>query len=369
MVIPYTRHTIDEADIAAVTDVLCGKWLTQGGVVAEFEAALAGYVEAEHAVAFSSGTAALHAAAFATGLAVGRRAVTSSLTFAASANCARYVGADVEFIDVDPHTLNMDLTLLPSAVDALIVVHYAGYPVPLARLKGRPPILIEDAAHALGATTPDGPVGNCAKSDVSVFSFHPTKVITTAEGGAATTNSSELAERMRVFRNHGIIRDDTAPSWKYSLDTVGYNYRLSDLHAALGLSQLRKIDEWLTQRSELAHYYSTMLQEVSVDSPAWPDEDWRHAWHLYPVRVDNRNQVFDHMRASGINVQVHYVPLHTQPTFHRPGQRPLPVCESAGERIMSLPLFPGLTRQEQDFVISTLQAAIEASSPGAKENR
>jgi perosamine synthetase len=361
--IPYGRQLVDDDDVAAVVEVLRGDWLTQGPHVARFERALAERVEAGHAVAFSSGTAALHAAAAATGLGPGASMVTSPLSFVASANCGRYVGAEVGFVDVHPATLNLDPAAVPAGVGALVAVHYAGLPVDLARLAHRPPVVIEDAAHALGAATADGPVGNCARSDVCVFSFHPVKSITTGEGGAVTTNSAELAERLRRFRSHGVDRRPERGGWVYEVTSLGYNLRLTDLQAALGTSQLGKLDRFVARREELAARYDRLLAEAGlpvVVPPAAPP-GWRHARHLYPVRLHGRAQVFAALRAAGIGVQVHYVPIYRHPLWAAagPAER-FPATEAAYARLLSLPLHPGLTDAEQDRVVGTLAAAMAA---------
>jgi dTDP-4-amino-4,6-dideoxygalactose transaminase len=241
-VIPYGRQCIDDDDVEAVVKVLRGDFLTQGPMVEHFEEQLAATVEARYAVAFSNGTAALHAACAAAGLGAGDLVVTTPLTFVASANCARYVGASVDFVDIEPGTLNLDPSLVPAHADALVAVHFAGLPVALDRLAHRPRVVLEDAAHAIGARTPDGPVGNGAHSDMTTFSFHPVKTVTTGEGGAVTTNDPALAERLRRFRSHGVVHKPEQGGWYYEVETLGFNYRLTDLHAALGASQLTKLD-------------------------------------------------------------------------------------------------------------------------------
>jgi UDP-4-amino-4,6-dideoxy-N-acetyl-beta-L-altrosamine transaminase len=351
-VIPYGHQSIDDDDVAAVVEVLRSEWLTQGPKVAEFEEHLAETVGARHAVAFSSGTAALHGACVAAGIGPGDHVVTSPLTFAASANCARYVGASVGFLDIDPDTLNLDPTRVP-ACDALVAVHYAGLPVDLAALPERPRVVIEDAAHALGATTPDGPVGNCARSDLCCFSFHPVKTITTGEGGAVTTNDAALAERLRTFRHHGIRPTPTAGAWAYDIDTPGYNFRLTDIQAALGTSQLRKLGAFVARRNELAARYRSQLRDLPVELPPGAPEGSRHAYHLFPVRVAERRRVFDGLRAAGIGVQVHYVPIYR---FHAYCDDPAryPSTESAAAQLISLPMYSGLTDAQQDRVVDTL---------------
>lgn len=355
--IPYGRQSVDQADIDAVIEVLRGDWLTQGPFVTKFEDDLCRITGAVHAVAFSSGTAALHGAAFAAGLGPGKLVATPALTFAASANCARYVGAEVTFIDIDAATLNLDVTAVPPGVDALVAVHYAGLPVDLSQLSERPPVVIEDAAHALGATTANGPVGNCALSDMCAFSFHPVKHVTTGEGGAVTTNDPDLAERLRTFRHHGIRRRPEKGAWYYEIETVGYNYRLTDIQAALGSSQLRKLERFVTRRNQLAARYDDLLSELPIRPAPRARVGARHAYHLYPVRVAERRRVFDGLRSAGIGAQVHYVPVHHHPAYESvPAQ--LPCTDAAYEGLISLPMYPDLTDEQQDGVVAVLQGLV-----------
>jgi UDP-4-amino-4,6-dideoxy-N-acetyl-beta-L-altrosamine transaminase len=359
-VIPYGHQSIDDDDIAAVVGVLKGDWLTQGPHVAEFEEALADRVEARFAVAFSSGTAALHGAAAAAELGPGDVVATSPLSFAASATCARYVGATPTFVDIDPATLNLNLAAIPAECTAVVAVHYAGLPVDLSKLVRRPPVVIEDAAHAIGALTPDGPVGNCAHSDMCMFSFHPVKTITTGEGGAVTTNSPELAERLRRFRNHEIVPKHDEGGWFYEIAQLGFNYRMTDLQAALGTSQLGKLDRFVKRRNELAAGYRELLVDLPVVLPPVAPAGWRHGYHLFPVQVPERRAVFDRVRASGIGVQVHYVPIYRHPLYADLGLSPddYPNTERVYSGLLSLPLFPDLTEDEQDAVVAALEAAL-----------
>lgn len=354
--IPYGRQAIDDDDVAAVVGTLRGDWLTQGPAIERFEAAIVEATGARHAVAFSNGTAALHGAVAAAGLGPGDVVTTSPLTFMASANCARYVGAGVALVDIDPTTFNLDPERLDRNVDALVAVHYAGLPIDLSALRHRPRVLIEDAAHALGASTPDGPVGNCARSDMCCFSFHPVKPVTTAEGGAVTTNSDELAIALRRFRSHGIVPRHELGGWYYEIDSLGYNYRLTDIQAALGASQMRKLDRFIDRRNELASRYDARLGGLAcVTAPRAPAGS-RHGYHLYVVQVERRAEVFAALRERGVGVQVHYVPVHHHPISRDAILPPtgLPNCDRVYDQILSLPIHPSLGDDEQDRVVAAL---------------
>lgn len=357
VVISYGRQLLDEDDIAAVVAVLRGDWLTQGPAVEKFEQSLAHAVEAPYAVVFSSATAGLHAALAVAEIGAGDVVATSSLSFVASANCARYLGATPAFVDVDPGTLNLRPDKVPADVAALVAVHYAGLPVDLSALHGRPPVIVEDAAHALGAITPDGPVGNCARSDMCVFSFHPVKAITTGEGGAVTTRSRALADALRRFRSHGIVRVPEKGGWYYQVAGLGYNYRLTDVQSALGQSQLSKLEGFLARRAELAQRYDALLADLPVTLPPVAPSGTRHAHHLYAVRIRDRRRVYDGLRERGIVPQVHYVPIHHHPAFAGLGftVEHLPETERAYEQLLSLPLHPGLTNEDQDLVVDILK--------------
>lgn len=358
--IPYGRQSVSEDDIAAVVAVLRGDWLTQGPAVEAFEARLCEVTGAKYAVAFANGTAALHGAAAAAGLGKGDIVGTSSLTFSASAACARYVGAEATLLDIDPATLNVDPAAVPADLDGLVAVHYAGLPVDLGALAHRPRVLIEDGAHALGALTPDGPVGSCARSDMCCLSFHPVKPITTGEGGAVTTNDESLADKLRRFRHHGIDRKPEHGEWYYEISELGYNYRLTDIQAALGSSQLDRLDQFIDRRNAIAARYRVALASLPVELPPAAAEGWRHGYHIFPIRVDQRRRVFDGLRASGIGVQVHYVPLHRQPVYADLGFEPddLPEAESAYQRLISLPMHPSLTDDDQTRVIDVLASLV-----------
>ncbi len=341
--------------------MLRGDWLTQGPTIAAFEEAVAESVGARHGVAFSSGTAALHAAMIAACIGPGAVVTTSPLTFVASANCARYVGADVALVDIDPRTLLMDLDAVPATgCDALVAVHYAGLPLDLSTLTRRPRVVIEDAAHALGAITPDGPVGNCAHSDMCMFSFHPVKHITTGEGGMITTNSAETAEKLRRARNHGLVPKPEVGGWYYEVEDTGFNYRMTDIQAALGCSQLSRLAGFVERRNKLAERYRHMLAGLPVQLPEAAAPGALHAYHLFPVRVDGRDEVYRQLRDRGIGVQVHYVPVHHHPVFAHlaPGGAGFPEADRAYQRLLSLPLFPGLSELDQDRVVEELSAAL-----------
>jgi UDP-4-amino-4,6-dideoxy-N-acetyl-beta-L-altrosamine transaminase len=359
-VITYGRQAIDDDDIAAVVETLRGDWLTQGPAIERFEAALVAATGARHAVAFCNGTAALHGAVAAAGLGPGDVVTTSPLTFIASANCARYVGAGVALVDIDPATYNIDVARIDPSVDALVAVHYAGLPVDLAALAHRPRVLIEDAAHALGAMTPDGPVGNCARSDMCCFSFHPVKPVTTAEGGAVTTNSDELAASLRRFRSHGIVAHHERGGWYYEVESLGYNYRLTDVQAALGVSQMRKLERFISRRNEIAARYDELLADLPCSTPPHAPSGARHGYHLYAVQVDRRAEVFAALRARSIGVQVHYVPVHHHPISHETlvPEGGLPHCDRVYERLLSLPIHPSLTDGDQDRVVAAVREVL-----------
>jgi dTDP-4-amino-4,6-dideoxygalactose transaminase len=360
-VIPYGRQSVDDDDIAAVVEVLRGDYLTQGPTLNRFEEAIAERTDARHAVAFANGTAALHGAVAVAGLGPGDVVATSPLTFMASANCARYVGATVELVDISADTWNIDLRQVRHGLDGLVAVHYAGLPVDLRDLSNRPRIVIEDAAHALGAQTPSGPVGNCAHSDMCCFSFHPVKPVTTGEGGVVTTNSDEHAEALRRFRSHGIVRRPGKPGWHYEIAEIGFNYRLTDIGAALGISQLRKLTRFIDRRNEIAELYRELLRAIDgVALPPAAPTGFRHAYHLFPVWVADRHRVFDELHANGIRAQVHYVPIHHHPISADIAQRAvdLPVCEQVYEGLLSLPMYPALTDDQVRFVTRVLVEAL-----------
>lgn len=368
--ISYGRHNIDEEDIATVVEVLRGDWLTQGPKIEMFERAVSEYARAEHAVAFSSGTAALHGAAWAAGLGSEDIVHTTPLTFIATVNAARYVGATAELIDIDINTWNLNLSLLPEYSDAVLPVHYAGLPLDLApeRWIKKPKVVIEDASHALGSKTPEGPVGNCAHSEMVCFSFHPVKPITTGEGGMVTTNNHELAERLRRFRSHGIVRKPQHGEWYYEVEELGYNYRMTDIQAALGLSQMKKLERYIERRNELATQYRELLRGLPLQLPPSASKGFLHGYHLFAVLVPDRMRVFSELRSKGIGVQVHYVPVHHHPTFKSIKQIPsgLSVSEHVYSQVLSLPMHPGLTKADLSQVVEALEQALSSTGDSSR---
>jgi UDP-4-amino-4,6-dideoxy-N-acetyl-beta-L-altrosamine transaminase len=380
--IPYGRQHITPEDIAAVTAVLQSDFLTQGPAIPRFEQAVASQVGARHAVAVNSATAALHIACLALELGPGDVLWTVPNTFVASANCARYCGADVDFVDIDPRTWNLSLPLLREKLaqtrragtrlpKIVVPVHFAGQPTDqeeiqaLSREYGFK--VIEDASHAIGASRHGEKAGSCRWSDIVIFSFHPVKIITTGEGGLALTNNPVWAERMATLRTHGITRDPARftrrdeGAWHYEQQSLGLNYRLTDLQAALGSSQLTRLEEYVARRNELAAHYDTALAGLPVRRPFVAPGN-RSAWHLYPVRVDatRRRSVFDAMRAAGIGVNVHYTPVHLQPYYRQLGFAPgcCPEAEAHGAEVVTLPLHPLLTAADQARVVDELRAAL-----------
>jgi perosamine synthetase len=368
--LPYGRQWVDEDDIEAVVQVLRSDWLTTGPSVAAFEAAFAGQVGAKHAVALSSGTAALHAAAFAAGVEPGDEVIVPPMTFAASANCVRYQGGTVVFADVRPDTLALDPAKMEAAITsrtkAIVTVDYAGQPSDLDELMAVAErhnlTVIEDGCHALGATYRGRRVGTLAH--LTAFSLHPVKHITTGEGGVVTTDSPELAERMRLFRNHGITTDhrqrEATGSWFYKMEVLGWNYRLTDFQCALGMSQLRKLPKWIARRREIAARYTAALAASPELEVPVTLSDREPAWHLYVIRLNldrlrvGRAEVFRALRAENIGVNVHYIPVPWHPYYRRMGyvKGRWPVAEGAYERLVSLPIFPGLTAEDVEGVIA-----------------
>jgi len=383
--IPYGRQQIGEEDVQAVVDVLRSNFLTQGPAVPAFERAVAARCGAAHAVAANSATSALHLACMALGVGTGDVVWTSPITFVASANCARYCGAAVDFVDIDPRTYNMSASALGEKLaraekadrlpKVVIPVHLTGQSCDmeaigvLARRYGFR--VIEDASHAIGGTYRGAPIGNCRYSDITVFSFHPVKIITTGEGGLATTNDPALARRMDLLRSHGITRDAAEMTrepdgpWYYQQVALGFNYRMTDIQAALGRSQLLRIDEWIARRHQIADAYDHDLAALPLTTP-YRSPEGRSALHLYVVLLGDgsgkrRRQVFEALRAGGVGVNVHYIPVHLQPDFAGFGLREgnFPVAEDYYRRTLSLPMFPGLTDEQHGRVVDLLRGALK----------
>lgn len=377
--LPYGHQSIDESDIRAVVDGLQSDWLTTGPKVEEFEKAFAKATGAKYSVAMNSGTAALHATMFSAGIGPGDEVIVPALTFAATANCVRYVGGTVVFADVRPDILCVDVEqvhkLITDKTRAIITVDYAGHPSPLSELQeeaeGRGLRLIEDAAHSLGGRYYNQNVGSIAGVDMTTFSFHPVKGITTGEGGMVTMNDSILASKLRHFRTHGISTDQQLRAdygdWFYEMNDLGYNYRLTDIQCALGLSQLKKLPDFLNARRRIAERYNEQLRDIrGLILPARLEGN-DSGWHLYVVRLAlenfhcTRNVIFRALRAEGIGVQVHYIPVPWHPYYQALGYKrgSWPVAEDAYERMLSLPIWPGMTERDQEDVIVAVKKVIE----------
>jgi UDP-4-amino-4,6-dideoxy-N-acetyl-beta-L-altrosamine transaminase len=396
--IPYGRQDITEGDIEAVTEVLRSDFLTQGPAVPRFEAALADRVWARHAVAVNSATSALHIACLALGLGPGDLLWTVPNTFVASANCGRYCGADVDFVDIDPITWNLSVPALKHKLreaaatgrlpTVVVPVHFSGQPTEqeaiwdLAREYGFR--VLEDASHSIGASRSGEPVGSCRWSDITVFSFHPVKIITSGEGGAAVTNDPELAERMGMLRSHGITRQAARwkvlevpaaaspgvnagpPGWYYEQQVLGFNYRMTDIHAALGLSQLGRLDAYLERRNALARQYQAELIDLPLQLPTVLPGNCS-AFHLFPVRLKtnarpgmSRRRLFDELRRRGVGANVHYIPVHLQPYYRDLGFRrgQYAEAEAYGDSAVTLPLYPTMTDLQQGQVVDALRAVL-----------
>ncbi|MFN2343753.1 MAG: UDP-4-amino-4,6-dideoxy-N-acetyl-beta-L-altrosamine transaminase [Desulfonatronovibrio sp.] len=401
--IPYGRQSITEQDVSVVCSVLRSDFLTQGPVIPRFEQAVADYCRAKYAVAVNSATSALHLACMALGLRPSDILWTSPITFVASANCALYCGAEVDFVDIDPRTYNMSPKALESKLETakesgklpkvVVAVHMCGQSCDMqfihALSKKYGFKIIEDASHAIGGQYQNRPVGNCRYSDITVFSFHPVKIITTGEGGLTVTNNAELAERMALLRSHGItrkpksvVRSQTSdirrppdhgpqasnlglPAYYYEQIALGHNYRMTDIQAALGLSQMNRLDEFVARRRELAMQYDNLLADLPLTIP-WQHPDCSSAWHLYVVRLDlekinvTRRQVFEYLRKKNIGVNVHYIPVHTQPYYQAMGfgWGMFPEAEKYYQEAITLPLFPAMTDEEQNRVVDVLREGV-----------
>ncbi|MBW6392011.1 UDP-4-amino-4,6-dideoxy-N-acetyl-beta-L-altrosamine transaminase [Halomonas sp. Y3S6] len=383
--IPYGRQDIQQADIDAVLEVLQSDFLTQGPVVPRFERAVADKVGVHHALAVNSATSALHIACLALGLGKGDWLWTSPITFVASANCGLYCGAKVDFVDIDPRTYNLCSKALAAKLEqaeragrlpkVVVAVHLCGQPCDMQTIhelsKRYGFRVIEDASHAIGGKYQGDYIGNGGYSDITVFSFHPVKIITTAEGGMALTNNDALARRMDLLRSHGVTRDPALMTheadgpWYYQQIDLGYNYRMTELQAALGLSQLNRLDDYVAQRNVLAARYDTALAGLPVTTP-WQLPNSYSGRHLYVIRLKRdfitptHRQVFERLRELGIGVNLHYIPVHTQPYYRELGFKlgDFPVAEAYYADAVSLPLFPTMTEMQQDDVVSALERAL-----------
>ena len=383
--IPYGRQEITQTDIDAVVDVLRSDHLTQGPVVPYFEKSVADYCGAKHAVAVNSATSALHIACLALGVGKGDIVWTTPITFVASANCALYCGASIDFVDIDPRTYNLSVERLTEKLaqaektgklpKVVIPVHLCGQSCDMAGIHALGQKygfkIIEDASHAIGGRYREEPVGNCRYSDIAVFSFHPVKIITTAEGGLALTNNEVVANKMALLRSHGITRDsaqmshDSDGDWYYQQIELGFNYRMTELQAALGVSQMARLDSYVTRRHQLARRYEERLTELPVTTP-WQHPDGYSSLHLYVIRLQLKNinqsqrEVFDSLRELGIGCNLHYIPVHTQPYYQRMGFKPgdFPEAENYYSEAISLPLYPFLTKAQQDHVITSLRSIL-----------
>ncbi|MDR1897350.1 MAG: UDP-4-amino-4,6-dideoxy-N-acetyl-beta-L-altrosamine transaminase [Prevotellaceae bacterium] len=375
--IPYGRQSITQADIDAVVDALKSDFLTQGPRVSKFEDTFADYVSAKFAVAVSSGTAALHLSALALGVNEESNIITTPITFAASANCIRYCGGNITFADIDSSTALIDIDaieiLLQSSpqgtYQGIISVDYAGYPVDLERLRAIANEydlwIISDACHSLGGYFVDSSgrtqkCGNGAFADLTVFSFHPVKHITTGEGGMITTNDEQLYRKLLMLRTHGITKENSLVGenhggWYYEMQMLGFNYRLPDVNAALGISQLKRADAGLERRIQIAAKYDKAFAGSKIKT-IHPKSNIGHAYHLYVIMIENRKQVYEKLREKGIYVQVHYIPVHLLPYYQSLGykQGTLPAAKFFYEKCLSLPMFPGLTDEEQEFIIENI---------------
>jgi len=384
-VIPYGRQEITQEDIDSVVKVLGSDFLTQGPVVPAFETAVQDYCGVAHALAVNSGTSALHIACLALGIGPDDEIWTSPITFVASANCARYCGSSVDFVDIDPRTYNMSADVLEKKLkervqsggkmpSVIIPVHMCGQSCDMVAIRALGDEygfrIIEDASHAIGGRYRDESIGNCRYSDITVFSFHPVKIITSAEGGMATTQDAELAQRLALFRSHGVTRDPSLmprPAdgpWYYEQVELGYNYRMTDLHAALGCSQMHRLDANVTTRHRIAERYDAELADLPLVLPHRESFGYS-AFHLYVVLLaaelaDRRRDVFESLREHGVGVNVHYIPVHTQSYYRGLGFAPgdFPCAEDYYARAISIPLFPALTREQQDKVITELRSVL-----------
>ncbi len=376
--LPYGKQFVDQKDIDAVIEVLRSDWLTTGPTVVEFEKQFSGQVGAANGIAVNSGTAGLHCAVYAAGIGSGDEVITSPITFMATANCIRYQGAKVVFADVDPDTLNIDPEKIKECLSpktkAIIAVDFTGQPADLDVIRKIAQennlIFIEDAAHALGATYKNRAVGSIA--DMTVFSLHPVKHVTTGEGGLVVTDNPELAERLRRFRNHGIMQDhyqrQKLGTWTYDMEEIGYNYRLPELNSVLGISQLQKLPELLMRRREIAARYGVAFSRIPQLTPPADCPDCQSAWHLYVIKlnldhlVTDRDEIFQALRAENIGVNVHYIPVPWLAYYQKLGYKKggWPIAESMYHRLISLPMWPGMADDDVEDVILAVKKVLAA---------
>ena len=378
----YSHQSIEQDDVDSVLEVLTSDFLTQGPKVKEFEEALAAYCGSKFAVVFSSGTAALHAAYFAAGLADHDQIVTSPITFLATANAALFLGAKPVFIDIERDTGNINPSLIENAITdktkAIVPIHFAGHPVELKTINDIAQkhrlLVIEDACHALGATYEGTTIGHCRYSDMTVFSFHPVKSITAGEGGAVVSNNEQFYNKLVMFRHHGITKNKNGfknsingvGDWYYEMQSLGYNYRLTDLHCALGISQLRKLDRFIRKRREITETFGRAFEDNAFFDVPVERSYAKSAWHLYAIRLKDKfkaqkREIFTRMRTKGLGVQVHYIPVHLQPYYQEHGyQKTLcPNAEDFYEREISLPLYPSMTEQDVEYVVRNTLGVFE----------
>jgi UDP-4-amino-4,6-dideoxy-N-acetyl-beta-L-altrosamine transaminase len=375
----YGKQSIDQNDIDAVVEILKSDFLTQGPAIEKFEKCVAEYCGAKYAVAVTSATAALHISCLAAGVGKGDILWTSPITFTASANCGRYCGADVDFIDIDPSTYNMSVAELEKKLQAadikprvVVPVHLAGQSCEMDKIYKLSQKygfkVIEDASHAIGADYKETKVGCCKYSDMTVFSFHPVKIVTTGEGGMVLTNDKDLYEKLVLYRSHGITRDPKLMTgiadgpWYYQQIDLGFNYRMTDMQAALGYSQMQKVDEFVSKRRYLVKRYNELLKNINGIQLPDQNEDTKSSWHLYVVRVDfskiskTKNQIFAEMKEKGICLNLHYIPVHTQPYYENLGFKggDFPNSEKYYEEAFTLPLYYALTDEQQDHIVKSL---------------